>query len=307
MTNAITQALDSAVERFGKAAAQDAGKAVEGLYRDTDSTVQKVVGDTVKADAEHATRIKSIADDMESNAKRTDITAGEKGDAQQALNSRLKSILEPGPAVKREDDDFAKQFNGRNKSTKMPDGLRKSHINKDGDLEPANPAGATSAYQHVKGGNNPDIKGSSPYTSFAPRDAGGKVYGAQEYELRYKSLQDDIAKGDQPDLKGVQVLKPEDVQGQIQGEIDRVAGTHVDVPAGGSMNKSDIEGLADQHVPVPPKPPRNAAPDVKAAYQQALGQNSELKNGINAMNNTRRDDEWLTKGTIPSRYLTKVR
>lgn len=306
MTNAIGQALDSAVERFGKAAAQDAGKAVEGLYRDTDTTVQKVVGDTVKADTEHATRIKSIADDMEANAKRTDITAGEKSGAQQALNSRLKSILEPGPAVKREDNDFSSEFNGRT-TAKLPNGLRKSHINKDGDLEPANPAGATSAYQHVKGGNDPNVKGSSPYTSFAPRDAGGKVYGAQEYELRYKSLQDDIAKGDQSDLKDVEVLKPEDVQGQIQGEIDKTAGKHVDVPPGGGMTKSEIDALANKHVTVPPKPPRNAPQDVKDAYQQALGQRDELKNGINAMNNTRRDDEWLTKGTIPSRYLTKVR
>jgi len=306
MTNAITQALDGAVERFGKAAAGDASKAVEGLYRDTDSTVQKVVSDTKKADAEHATRIQSIADDMESNAKRTDITASEKSDAQQALNSRLKSILEPGPAVKREDDNFGNEFNGR-KTPKLPNGLRKSHINKDGDLEPANPNGATSAYQHVKGGNDPNVKGSSPYTSFAPRDAGGKVYGAQEYEVRYKALQDDIAKGGHADLKDVQVLKPEDVQNQIQGEIDKTAGKHVDVPTGGSMTKSDIDALANQHVTVPPKPPKNAATDVKAAYQAAQSQRDELKNGINAMNNTRRDSEWLTKGTIPSRYLTKVR
>ncbi|HEX4790803.1 MAG TPA: hypothetical protein VH372_20245 [Actinospica sp.] len=306
MTNAIAQALEGAVERFGKAAAGDASKAVEGLYRDTDTTIKKVVGDTVKADGEHASRIKSIADDMEANAKRTDITAGEKSGAQQALNSRLKSILEPGPAVKREDNDFSSEFNGR-ATAKLPNGLRKSHINKDGDLEPANPNGATSAYQHVKGGNDPNVKGSSPYTSFAPRDAGGKVYGAQEYELRYKALQDDIAKGGQADLKGVEVLKPEDVQGQIQGEIDKTAGKAVDVPTGGNMTKSEIDALANKHVTVPAKPPRNATPDVKAAYQQALAQRDELRNGINAMNNTRRDSEWLTKGTIPSRYLTKVR
>jgi hypothetical protein len=101
--------------------------------------------------------------------------------------------------------------------------------------------------------------------------------------------------------------EPEDVQGQIQGEIDRVAGKPVDVPAGGSMTKSDIDALANKHVTVPPKPPRNAAPDAKAAYQQAVAQRDELRNGINAMNNTRRDSEWLTKGTILSRYLTKVR
>jgi hypothetical protein len=306
MTNAIVQALDGAVERFGKAAAQDGGKAVEGLYRDTDTTVKKVVGDTVKSDTEHATRIKSIADDMEANAKRTDITASEKDGAQAALNSRLKSILEPGPTVKREDDNFTNQFNGRT-TAKLPDGLRKSHINKDGDLEPANPNGATTAYQHVKGGNDPDVKGSSPYTSFAPKDAGGKQYGNQEYQLRYKNLQDDIAKGGHDDLKGVQVLKPEEVQGQIQGNIDGVAGHHVDVPAGGKMTKDDIDNLANQHVTVPPKPPKNAPQPVKDAYQSAVAQRKEVKNGINAMNNTRRDDEWLTKGTIPSRYLTKVR
>lgn len=286
MSNAIVSALDRAAERISKALGKDAGKAIEDLYRDTHGRLTGVIERTVRTDAKHAGDLQSIADQLEHNAVRTDLSDAQKAAEHSALQARLKSMLEPGSGaggaslhLKRQDDDF---------SAEMARGVRKSHFNADGDLEPANPNGATSILQHVEGNRDKLAKGNSPFTSFAPEDGTGKIYGAHEIHVDYNRLQDDIAAGK---VSGVEVLNPADIQASIRGEIDRAAGTHVEVPPG-ELTKDQIHQLTQQ-----------------VTADQGLGARAarQLSSRITALSNTRRDGEWLIKGTIPKSYITTVR
>lgn len=288
MSNAIVSALDKAAVRVAKSLGSDAGKAVENLYRDTHGKLGDVVERSVRADAKHAGNLQNIADQMEHNAVRTGATDAEKAAEQTALHSKLKTMLEPGGSsggstasayLKRQDDDFGAD---------MARGTRKSHLNANGDLEPANPGGGTSVLQHVEGNRDKVAKGNSPYTSFAPEDGTGKIYGAHEIHVDYNKLQDDIKSGK---VKGVEVLNPADIQQSIRGEVDNVAGKHVDLPPG-ELTKDQIKQIKDQ-----------------TTAEQNLSKKAakQLESRITALSNTRRDGEWLIKGTIPQDYFKTVR
>lgn len=98
MSNAITEALDQAVQRVGKALGEDAGKAIEKLYRDTDGNLKDVIERTVTADADQADAIKKIADDMVTNADKDATTRVEqnvRADTQAGLRKKLQGILDP--------------------------------------------------------------------------------------------------------------------------------------------------------------------------------------------------------------------
>ena len=309
MSEAIVKALDEAASRVGASLGKDASKAITDLYRDSGSKLTGVVKRSVESDVEHAGQLKQIADKLEQNAARTGASDAEKATENEALKKKLSDILnDPGsggkPTIKREDNDFSQDhFNpidGKTKQPKIdkttgkPVEVGKSHINADGDLQPADPNGKTTITQHVIGGNDPQIKGKSPYTSFAPsKGVGGKQYGNHEYQVDYNQLQHDIDSGK---VTGVEVHNPASVQGSIQGEIDGIAGEHVVVPHGSKPN-GEMTG-----------------PE-KAAYSKQLAQQYGLKGEakvdlaarINALSNSRRDNEWLVKGTIPGSYLNKIR
>lgn len=311
MSEAIVKALDEAATRVGGALGKDAAKAVTDLYRDTGGKLTGVIERSVGTDVEHAGQLKQIADQIQHNAVRTDLNDTEKATANAALRDKLKGILDdPGkggkPALKREDDDFNRPYNefpGKKKGQTIQVG--KSHLDANGNMEPANPNGATTITQHVMGGRNPKIKGSSPYTSFAEAGGHGKVYGPHEYQLDYNKLNSDIKSGNHADLNGVELHDPASVQNTIQGSLDDYVKSNAAHP------------MADSHVHIPPgsKPNGELTPDEKdsvtdqIAQQHGLSpaQRNEVARHINAMSNTRRDNEWLVKGTIPSRYLTKVR
>lgn len=98
MTNAIIEALDQAVKRVGQALGQDAGKAVEKLYRDTDGNLKDVIERTVKADAEQANEIQKITDEMVKNANKSVATRSARNaqaDAQAGLRKKMQRILDP--------------------------------------------------------------------------------------------------------------------------------------------------------------------------------------------------------------------
>ena len=98
MSNGIVEALDQAVKRVAKAMGEDAGKAVEKLYRDTGGKLKDVVERTVEADAAKAADIKKIAEEMERNATKDVSTTAERraqADAQAGLRKKLTSILDP--------------------------------------------------------------------------------------------------------------------------------------------------------------------------------------------------------------------
>ncbi|GAA2264114.1 MULTISPECIES: YwqJ-related putative deaminase [Kitasatospora] len=63
MTNPIVQALEGGAKKLGKALTEDAGKAVRGLYHDTANGAKKVVENTAKTDAEHASALTKILSD----------------------------------------------------------------------------------------------------------------------------------------------------------------------------------------------------------------------------------------------------
>ncbi|HTJ70053.1 MAG TPA: hypothetical protein VL551_21130 [Actinospica sp.] len=309
MSEAIVKALDEAATRVGASLGKDASKAIKDLYRDSSDKLTGVVKRSVESDVEHAGKIKQIADKLEQNAARTDISDAEKATNNDALKNKLHDILnDPGsgtkPTIKREDNDFSQDhFNPIDPKTKQPKidkatgkpvEVGKSHINANGDLEPANPNGSTTMTQHVIGGNNPAIKGSSPYTSFAPsKGVGGKQYGAHEYQVDYNKLQGDIDSGK---VTGVEIHDPASVQGAIQGEIDGIAGQHVVVPHG-SLPNGEMTG-----------PEKTDFGKQLAAQYGLKGQAKvDMTARINALSNSRRDNEWLVKGTIPGSYLNKIR
>lgn len=98
MSNGIVEALDQAAKRVAKAMGEDAGKAVEKLYRDTGGKLKDSVERTVESDAGKAAEIKKIAEDMEKNAAKTVTTRAEKkaqADAQEGLRKRLSRVLDP--------------------------------------------------------------------------------------------------------------------------------------------------------------------------------------------------------------------
>ena len=309
MSEAIVKALDEAASRVGSSLGKDAAKAITDLYRDSSSKLTGVVKRSVDSDVEHAGAIKQIADKMEQNAARTDIDASAKAANNEALKNKLGDILGDkgdGSAqmIKREDNDFSQDHFVPNdpktklpkidKTTGKPVEVGKSHIDSNGDLVPADPNGKTTITQHVIGGNNPNIKGKSPYTSFAPsKGTGGKQYGSHEVQVDYKKLQEDIDSGK---VTGVEIHDPASVQGSIQGEIDGIAGQHVVVPHGSKPNGEMTTPEKD---------------DFTKQLVQQFGikgeAKSDLKARINALSNSRRDNEWLVKGTIPSSYINKVR
>lgn len=98
MSNGIVDALDQALARVTKAMGEDAGKAVEKLYRTTGGKLKQAVERTVEADAGKAADIKKIAEQMDKNAAKTVSTDAERAaqaDTHDQLRSKLKKLLTP--------------------------------------------------------------------------------------------------------------------------------------------------------------------------------------------------------------------
>lgn len=91
-----------------------------------------------------------------------------------------------------------------------PKGWRKSHLDKNGDLVPANPEGMYKGQEvtisdHLDGGWNAAKKGNSPYTSFSGNDDTVILkYGESKITLNLKGLKEAIASGE---VKGVKVFE----------------------------------------------------------------------------------------------------
>jgi hypothetical protein len=94
-------------------------------------------------------------------------------------------------------------------------------------------------------------------------------------------LQTDIAAGR---VTGVEVLPPSQVQASIQGAIDQVAKEHVEVTLPPGASPAAVQDFVNQ------------LGLSKTAARRLLPR-------IQAMLNSRRDLEWLIKGTIPHGYL----
>ena len=82
----------------------------------------------------------------------------------------------------------------------------------------------------------------------------------------------------------MEVLPPERVQGSIQTSIDQVAGRHVEVGLRPTATPAQVQDFVGQ----------------LGVSKSTAGR---LIPRIQAMLNSRRDLEWLIKGTIPRDYL----
>ncbi|WP_405885911.1 hypothetical protein OG762_38480 [Streptomyces sp. NBC_01136] len=195
--------------------------------------------------------------------------------ARTAVPSELGDVVTETPKLIRQDDDFT--------ATHNPFGLKKSRFDPDLGIVPADPDGEITPLQHVLGGKNKAAKESSQYTSFAPEDGTGKVYGKEEIRVDYQRLQKDIDAGK---VHGVEILSPEQIQGSIGDEINKVAGRDVDVP---TTLRSD-------------------QPDKVQEYVDSLGlskgKSRKVMDRFMALLNTRRDGEWLINGVVPKEYVT---
>ncbi|MFG2979144.1 putative T7SS-secreted protein [Streptomyces sp. NPDC048331] len=172
----------------------------------------------------------------------------------------------------RQDDDFYSELNSR--------GQRKSHLNENGDLVPANPDGQASIVDHVVG-RDPK-KSDSPYTSLSSDGADAKDFGNGKIKIDLPRLEQDIASGR---VQGVSVHSPEDVQSAIQASANEIAGRHVDLTV----------------------PPDSTRPAIEEAARELGLSNTKTKRIAQRMvdmMNTRRDQEWLIKGIVPSDYIS---
>ncbi|MER7175642.1 hypothetical protein ABT367_29905, partial [Streptomyces mesophilus] len=225
------------------------------------------------------------ADGAADDAARTtddgaDQTPAEPGDGSADAATTADDSLPPKspgddePLIIRQDNDFS--------ATHNEFGLRKSRFDPDQGIVPANPEGAITPLEHVLGGSNPVAKQNSQFTSFAPKDGTGKIYGEQEVSIDYRRLEADIASGK---VRDVQVLRPEQIQRSIGDEINKVAGKEVAVPA--TLKGSDTDAVT--------------------AFVKDLGlskgKTDKVYRRVMALLNTRRDGEWLISGVVPKEYV----
>ncbi|MFI8940709.1 hypothetical protein [Streptomyces syringium] len=187
----------------------------------------------------------------------------------------------PGPAeeippLKRHDADFSDTHNSK--------GQRKSYLNEDGDLVPANPNGDATIVDHIVG--REPKKSESPYTSTSEDGANAKDYGGQKIQIDLPRLVDDIAKGK---VKGVEVYSPREVEKAIQQAADKVAGRPVDITVPRDTPHPEIDARA-----------------AEIAKELGLGKakTKSLAQRMKDMMHTRRDSEWLIKGVVPRDYIS---
>ncbi|WP_156935073.1 hypothetical protein [Pseudonocardia spinosispora] len=175
----------------------------------------------------------------------------------------------------RQDHNFHEFFNYK--------GELKSHLDESGNLYPANPNGTTTIIQHITGKEG---KSDSPYTSWSGPESSPKDFGGNRISLDRTKVENDIASGLLP---RVEVVSPEKIQELIRQDANRIAGQEVNI---------DL-------------PPRLADDEIKSAAQRLARslpglnatQAAQVMQRARDLANTRRDNEWLTKGIIPKEYI----
>lgn len=175
------------------------------------------------------------------------------------------------PGLKRHDDDFGNEFNRK--------GQRKSHIDENGNLVPANPDGKATIVDHIVGRD--PTKSDSPYTSLSEDGAGAKDYGGKKILIDLPKLVDDIAKGK---VKGVEVYSPKEVEAAIQRSADTIAGHPINIDVPPNTGYQEIDEMAKQ-------------------FGFGKKKTVRIAQRMKDMMHTRRDSEWLIKGIVPHDYL----
>ncbi|WP_159080176.1 hypothetical protein [Nocardia suismassiliense] len=190
------------------------------------------------------------------------------------------------PVLVRHDNNFSSTVNDFGRTP-----LKKSYIDDGGNLVPANKDGNTEAWQHILGGKNKAAKEDSPYTSFSVKDGSGKVYGSQEIAIDVGKLQKAIDRGD---VHNAQILSPKEVQASLQQEINRLAkGQNIEINLPVNASPDDVKRFVDGQV--------HRLADDGITISRKDGE--RLIGRVQAMLNTRRDNEWLIKGIVPQKFI----
>lgn len=95
MSNPVVRALEQAAERVGRTLSKDAGRAVEQLYRETGHRTEAVVKHIVDADAQHASKILDLAEQIGRTDRSVATRGGTQGAEQAVLRQRFADILAP--------------------------------------------------------------------------------------------------------------------------------------------------------------------------------------------------------------------
>ena len=188
------------------------------------------------------------------------------------------------PRVIRQDNDFSAPDVVKQGRTS-----RKSHLDSNGNLHPANPDGVTTPLQHIIGGI--DEKNDSPYSSFMTVEDGvQKSYGSQEIQVDIQRLTKDLAR---KQVSGVEILPPDRIQQQILADLVDLGFEvqSVQTVLQDALSSGDVAGVID------------------FVRQSALSRKKQSKaeRRIIALYNTSRDQEVLIKGVIPSDYINQTR
>ncbi|MCY9846363.1 hypothetical protein [Vibrio caribbeanicus] len=172
----------------------------------------------------------------------------------------LKNSNNVPDSVIRRDNDFSAKT--------KENGQKKSYIDDDGNLIPANPDGNITVQQHVRGAN--PAKSNSQYSSTTAVEVDSatiaKNYGGQSIEIDTGLLQRDIDAGK---VNDVEIIPPKKVQAELQTKIDEAQSRYDENPS-----------------------PRNA---------------KRLERARQDLQNATRDNECLISGCVPSDYIQGVK
>lgn len=180
----------------------------------------------------------------------------------------LASINLPGSqlfdCLYRSDNDFY----SKSRPSQKGNPVGKAYINREtGDLYPADINGNISITDHVLNQN----KSKSPFISVTPNKTNDMVYGENQIEIDFKSLQRDIKNGK---LKGVELYFQDDIIKDLQRNLRVKEKEYQDYISRGGKSQKRIE-----------------------KYER------QLRFLQTAIENTGRDSEILIKGIVPSKYL----
>lgn len=98
MSNPIVAALEQAAERVGRTLSEDAGKAIEDLYRQAGKRTEDVVRRVTETDAEHAGNLLDLAEKLGQSDRAAVVTDAERtaqSAERSALRKQFSDVLDP--------------------------------------------------------------------------------------------------------------------------------------------------------------------------------------------------------------------
>lgn len=111
---------------------------------------------------------------------------------------------------------------------------------------------------------------------------GVKDFGGQRIRVNLYDLENATARGELP---GVEIVPPHRVQAEIQTSADGIAGRPVDLDIDPGSTPAEIMEMA-------------------AEYGLGRRRTEQIAQRMLDMQNTRRDGEWLIKGSVPREYFS---